>query len=45
MPEVFVVNNNKTIEVPKNTDIIAVCESADYKPQYPVLGALINNKL
>jgi len=45
MPEVFIVNNNTTIEVAKNTDIITVSENADYKPQYPVLGAFINNKL
>jgi len=45
MIEVLIENSKQTQIVPKNTDILTVCELSGYKPQYPVLGALVNNKL
>jgi len=45
MIDVIIENNNQTVTVDKNTDILTVSEIANYKPQHPVLGALVNNKL
>ena len=45
MIDVLIENNNQTVNVSKNTDILTVTEEANYKPQYPVLGALVNYKL
>ena len=45
MIDVLIENNNQTVSVEKNTDILTVAVEANYKPQYPVLGALVNYKL
>lgn len=45
MVEVFIANINQAINVTQNTDIVTICENAGYKPKYPILGALVNNKL
>lgn len=45
MPEVLIENNNSFHSVDMNTDLKTLAVNCDYKPDFPVLGALVNNKI
>jgi len=45
MVEVRIENNNSIVKVEKNTDLLSIAKIAYKDAPYPLLGALVNNKL
>ena len=45
MIEVYIENNQQTLQIPQNTNLLTVAKLASYSTTYRIFGALVNNKI